>query len=69
MQYLTKYKCRYCGEVYSQGITTDKEVALTYLLETVLKSPNRLNRLEIHFADGHYGISDLVGIEVVKEDG
>jgi len=65
MQYLTKYKCRYCGEVYSQGITTDKEVALTYLLETVLKSSNRV---EIHFADGHYGISDLVGIEVVKED-
>jgi hypothetical protein len=66
MQYLTKYKCRYCGEVYPQDITTDKEVALTYLLETVLKSPNRM---EIHFADGHYGISDLVGIEVVKEDG
>lgn len=70
IQYVTKYKCKLCGEEYESHATTTKDIAQKSLMHTVygIKYEDHLGvsicLTEIHFCeDGSMGIGELLGIK------
>lgn len=67
MTYRTKYKCRYCGELFYDTFTSSENVVLQAL------SNHDVIRTATHFAtdypeNPHYGIGDLIGFEVENKE-
>lgn len=74
MRFVSKYKCRYCGEVIN-GETTDELTADKTIQQMIIGASNitqlglLLPRYEVHSAKDyaeypHLAIADFVGFEV-----
>jgi len=61
MEYQAKYKCRYCGEVFTAKFKT----SVRHNVKHKLINPD----IEIHYADDypenpHIGVADLIGVAI-----
>ena len=72
-EYRAIYKCRMCGEEYSDAVTGEMvAMALTVALTVKDSTENvryngKLHRHEIHECkDGSFGYSDFIGFRKVK---
>lgn len=65
MLYISKYKCRYCGEVFEDQFTGDEKIAFRSVLGLSKKELQMPMFSEImpHFKPDHYGVGDLIGVE------
>ena len=68
------YKCRLCGEQFTERATSTKEVAFDATMSTVLQTkasyPMSPSIIEVHFCDdGSYGIGDFLGMKFKQEKG
>lgn len=67
MTYISKYKCRYCGEVFEDQITGSEQIAFRSVLCIELNEklkPEMFSEKVPHFKPDHYGIGDLIGVEI-----
>lgn len=67
MTYISKYKCRYCGEVFKDQITGSEQIAFRSVLCIELNEKPKFEMFAEkvpHFKADHYGIGDLIGIEI-----
>ena len=68
-----KYKCRYCEEIYTSGITSEKNGAFV-LIAAILGTESPLIGMQPGMIDTHYcekgktGVADLVGYELSKRE-
>lgn len=68
MNYISKYKCRYCGEVFENEITASKQIAFRSVICIELNEKPKHDLFAekaMHLKPDHYGIGDLIGIEKV----
>lgn len=76
MEFISKYKCEYCGEVFSGGITGSEKLAFQGIIIKCVSSPWLSNKLkdierntfpykEPHITQDHYGIGRLIGVVIV----
>ena len=71
-EYIFKFKCRMCGEVYTEGMTRNDNIAFGCTLCAALDRPSSdhvqaPHLISVHCKNDHYGIADFVGCEI-KED-
>ena len=71
-EYNFKFKCRMCGEVYTEGITGNDNIAFKCTLCAALDRPSSEHvqaphLISVHCKNDHYGIADFIGCEI-KED-
>ena len=71
MEYRTLFKCRLCGELYEDGATMSKNIALNAtILASLGKSEiNDPSLYGVHCCkNGGYGISDFLGFVAEGEE-
>lgn len=79
MNYISKYKCEYCGKVFSGEITGNEKLAFQAIIIKCVNSPWLYNKLkdaelktfpykEPHITQDHYGIGRLIGVEIEGEE-
>lgn len=69
MEYKAIYKCRLCGEVYKNGVTTGQDMAMRCMAELVCgirgTVPIAPTMTETHYCGGDYagslGLADFQG--------
>lgn len=67
MDYISKYKCRYCQNVFNGGITSNDHIAFNALIHISIDIPqknNAISKTEPHIAADHYGIGEFIGFEI-----
>lgn len=75
MEFISKYKCEYCGEVFSGGITGSEKLAFQAVILSCITNPWSNSKLidaelktfshkEPHITQDHYGVGHLIGIEI-----
>lgn len=68
MDYIAKYKCEYCGAIFDGGITGNEQLAFKSIVmrcvdkRTMYTFPFN----EPHISKDHYGIGNLIGIEIKR---
>lgn len=71
--YNALYKCRLCGEEYTDYISSSSVTAKKAMLQAVFRIENNIeqcpNIRDIHFCkDGSYGVADLKGMICEKRE-
>lgn len=72
--YTYKYKCRLCGEVHQGASTTNRDAAMSGVIETSMtgsctKHGIPVAMIEIHACEnGSIGVTDLQGVSKEIED-
>lgn len=68
MNYISKYKCRYCGEVFKDQITGNEKIAYASIIRACVHihdlDANVISDMSPHIKPDHYGIGDLIGVEI-----
>lgn len=74
MNYISIYKCRYCGRTFNVEITGNEKIAFAsivyactdgYLTKDMSIKTQLMGKAYPHIDPGHYGVGDLIGIEKV----
>jgi len=74
MEYISIYKCRYCGKTFKGAITGNESIAFAsivyvctdgYLTKDMSIKKQMMEKAYPHIEPGHYGVGDLIGIEKV----
>ena len=72
MTYVSKYKCRYCEKVFTGSITGNEKIAFSSIVKVCANvksfAADTIPDKEPHIEPNHYGIGDLVGVEIVGGD-
>lgn len=68
MEYIAKYKCDYCGATFDCGITGNEQLAFkSIVMRCVDKSTtDTFPFKEPHITQDHYGIGNLIGVEIKR---
>ncbi|MBO5969617.1 MAG: hypothetical protein J6S14_14080 [Clostridia bacterium] len=70
MNYISKYKCKYCGKVFTGSITGNERIAFSAIIQACadIKTYDAATVLdkEPHIEPDHYGIGDLIGVEIER---
>ena len=68
--YKLQYKCRMCGEVFTDSVTSEKTIAVSTICQIAaghqkgVNSGVVVNTLMPHMDENHYGIADLIGFKI-----
>ncbi len=69
MDYISKYKCKYCGQIFNGAITGNEAIAFSAIVRACagieLKYTNDIFDKTPHIKPDHYGIGELIGMEIV----
>lgn len=70
MEYISKYKCDYCGETFVGGITGNEQLAFKSIIMSCVDQPTTetFHFKEPHITKDHYGIGRLIGVEIKGEE-
>lgn len=72
--YKLQYKCRMCGEVFTASMTSNETIAMSTICQIAAghqKGVNAgivVNTFMTHMEEDHYGIADLIGFEIRREE-
>lgn len=70
--YLFKYRCRYCGEEFTESMTGNERLAFGCVIGVAVgldkKEPLGPNMMSVHIRENHYGVADFIGCEIKEKD-
>lgn len=69
--YNFKFRCRYCGEVFTESITGNERLAFRCVIGAILgqkTEPQAPGTMSVHISKNHYGVADFIGCEIEEED-
>lgn len=68
MNYISKYKCDFCGETFDSGITGNEQLAFKSIIMRCVDrtAPELFPFKEPHITKDHYGIGNLIGVEIER---
>lgn len=67
-RYVFKYKCRMCGEAFSDAYTGDEKLAFKNLINISCgREADGVYLYHLHMTRDHYGFADLIGYDIEGE--
>ena len=70
MEYVFKYKCRLCDEIFDDVVTGSEDVAFKCTLcaanNKPVGQPQAPHLVSVHISKTHFGIADLIGCDFIE---
>ena len=64
-KFIFKYKCRYCKEVFTQGMPISEHAANTTMISELLYG---VHKAQYYSENPHLGLADFIGFEKIGDE-